>query len=138
MPLYDVKCSRSGKIFERQIPLAQFEEPIICSCQSPATRVISKPRIIVDNVGYHCPVTDKWIGSKREHRENLKQQGCRVLETGEKEANERQRLKMETEFDRGIEETVEKTIDSWDSDKREMLAKELQAGVDLQYARGIS
>lgn len=36
-----------------------------------------------DIAGYDCPVSGKWIGSRREHRENLKRKGCRILEHGE-------------------------------------------------------
>lgn len=137
MPLYDVKCSKSGQVFERMIRLADFEAPIICACTAPATRVISMPLISVENVGYDCPVTGRWIGSKREHRENLRQQGCRVLESGERENNERARVRAEAEVERQLDITVEKTIESWDSAKKERLANELERGnVDLQVARG--
>lgn len=37
-----------------------------------------------DIAGYDCPVTGQWIGSRREHRENLKRKNCRLLEPGEK------------------------------------------------------
>jgi hypothetical protein len=43
--------------------------------------------ISVEAVGYNCPVTGKWVGSKKAHQENLREQGCRVLEPGEKEFN---------------------------------------------------
>lgn len=36
-----------------------------------------------DIAGYDCPVTGKWIDGRRDHRENLKRQGCRNLEVGE-------------------------------------------------------
>ncbi|HEY6018995.1 MAG TPA: hypothetical protein VIY48_03615, partial [Candidatus Paceibacterota bacterium] len=67
--------------------MAKFEEEIKCACGSPARRVISAPLFSVDQTGYDCPITGKWISSKREHRENLAQHGCRVLEDGETQAS---------------------------------------------------
>lgn len=128
MPLYDIKCSESGNVFERLIPLANFQEPIFCSCGAPATRVISTPLFSVDQTHYTCPITGRYIGSKREHRENLKQHDCRVLETGEKELNERRRLEAEEAFDKKVEETVEREIDKMPSAKKEQLHNELVNG----------
>lgn len=134
MPLYDCKCE-AGHTFERMIKLADFEAPIICDCHAPAKRAISRPMISVENVGYDCPVTGKWIGSKRAHEENLRQQGCRVLEPGEKESATRSKAHAEADFERRLDETVERTIDSWSSDKKESLANELLGGADLAVER---
>lgn len=38
-----------------------------------------------DIEGYTCPVTGKFVDGRRDHRENLKRTGCRVLEPGEKD-----------------------------------------------------
>lgn len=136
MPLYDIKCSETGEIFERVIPLANFEEPIFCSCGAPATRVISTPLFSVDKTNYTCPITGRYIGSKRQHEENLKLHNCRVLETGEKELNEKRRLEAENAFEKQIEETVEREIDQMPSVKKEQLHNELVNGkLDLSVER---
>lgn len=136
MPLYDIRCETTGEIFERSIPLAKFEEPIFCACGSSARRVISTPLFSVDNTGYSCPVTGRWVGSKREHRENLKQQGCRVLEPGETEAAQRRHQADDEALFKKVEDTVEQTIESWSSDKKEKLHNELvNAKVDLAVER---
>jgi putative FmdB family regulatory protein len=135
MPLYDFECIENHR-FERSVKLIDFEVPQFCSCGAPASRAISAPRFSVDNVGYDCPVTGKWIGSKREHEENLKQQGCRVLETGEKEANERSRVKDEAAFEKKLEDSIERQIDQMSSTKKEQLANELINGkADLAVER---
>jgi hypothetical protein len=134
MPLYDVKCLRTKTTFERTIPLANFEEPIFCACGSPAQRVISKPMFSVDNTGYHCPNSGKWIGSKRQHEENLKKQDCRVLEPGEKEANEKRRADDNKHFEDKVEATVEREISHMPSASREQLYNEMIA-TDLEVAR---
>lgn len=135
MPLYDIQCSASGKIFERFIGLDDFEEPILCSCQHPANRVISPVRFSVENVGYDCPITGEWIGSKRQHNENLAKHGCRVYETGETEQAKKAKAAADAEFEKRLDDTVEKEFEAMPSAKKEALAAELTHGVDLGYTR---
>ena len=134
MPLYDLRCDK-GHVFERHIPLAKFEEPILCACHAPATRVISAPMFSVEQVGYTCPVTGKYIGSKRQHEENLRQQDCRVFETGEKELAQKRIAEQEAAFEKSVDQTVEKNFWSMPSEKREKIANELESGVDLASER---
>lgn len=135
MPLYDILC-QSGHKSEQFIPLEKFKEAIICSCGAPANRLISAPMFSVEDVGYTCPITDKWIGSKAEHKENLAQHGCRVFETGEKEAAIARRKAEDDAFDKAVETTVEKAVEAMPSDKREKLYSELtRQGLDAQVTR---
>lgn len=134
MPLYDFKCSEGHK-FERMVRLADFEAPQHCTCGAASYRVISAPMFSVDHTGYNCPVTDRWIGSKYQHEENLKRQDCRVLEPGEKELNMRKKAESESAFDRSIDETVDKAWESMPSDKRERIANELTSGVEVSVDR---
>jgi len=134
MPLYDCRCL-DGHKFERMIKLADFEAPIICACGTTAHRVISAPMFSVEQVGYTCPVTGKYIGSKRQHEENLRQQDCRVFETGEKELAQKRIAEQEAAFEKSVDQTVEKNFWSMPSDKREKIANELESGVDLAIER---
>lgn len=127
VPLYDFECLK-GHRFERMIPLREFEALVYCDCQTLAKRLISTPMFSVEQVGYDCPVTGRWIGSKREHRENLARTDSRVLESGEMEANQARKKQEEARFDRMIEETVEREIDSMDCGKKETLHNELVNG----------
>lgn len=136
MPLYDLKCL-AGHRSERHIPLSEFDAEIFCACGEKAFRMISRPMFMVDHTGYNCPITGAWIGSKREHRENLARNDCRVLETGEKEETLRRRAAEEAEFEKKLDETVERTFDSWDSGKKESLYNEVvNGGLDLAVERG--
>lgn len=135
MPLYDIVCD-SGHRSERFIPLEKFSDPIQCTCGLPARRAISAPMFTVDNVGYTCPVTGDWIGSKAQHRENLAKHDCRVLESGEHEANSRRRAEDDAKLDKLIEDHVEKQIESFSSEKKEQLHNELVNGkADLDVVR---
>jgi hypothetical protein len=61
-------------------------------------------------------------------RRTSKRTDCRVLETGEKELNERRRAEAEKAFDKKIEDTVEREFDKMPSAKKEQLANELVNG----------
>jgi putative FmdB family regulatory protein len=135
MPLYSYYCGSCNSRFDEFAKMDQSADPAICACGSLAPRVITATRISQDYEGYQCPVTDRWISGKAAHRENLKQTGCRVLEPGERETNERLRQRQEAEFDSKIEATVEKEIEALPSDKRERLANELLSGVDVSVER---
>lgn len=136
MPLYDIRCEKSGSTFERQIKLVNFSDPIFCACGSVAKRLISTPRFTVDQTDYACPVTGKRIASKREHENNLKRQNCRVLEPGETSAAEQRRKADDEALDKKVEETVEREIESYSSAKKEQLHNELvNGGLDVQLER---
>lgn len=135
MPLYEYRCKNTNKRFERFVPLQNFQAPQLCSCGGEGLRVISSVRINVESVDYQCPITGKHISSKYDHEENLKLHDCRVLETGEKEASERFRQQIEADFDRKVEETVEKEFEAMSSDKKEKLANELTSGLDVAVER---
>lgn len=136
MPLYDIRCKKSGSTFERQIKLANFSDPIFCACGSVANRIISTPRFTVDNTDYSCPVTGARIASKREHEENLKKQNCRVLEPGEHRLSAEGRKAADEALDKKVEETVEREIESYSSEKKERLHNELvNGGLDVQLER---
>lgn len=135
MPMYDLRCETSGKRFERMIPLRDFEAPVFCACKSLAKRLISKPMFVVEDVGYSCPVTAKWIGSKREHERNLSENNCRVLEPGEDTALSKKKQLSEDQFDKALEDTVEKEFESMPSDKKEKLSNEMLNGIDVSYER---
>ena len=137
MPLYDFECI-VGHRFEKMVPLAEFYHAVFCECKEIAIRQISAPMFTIDNTGYNCPVTNKWIGSKQSHSENLKAQDCRVLEPGESESNAHYRAKSDSDLESAIDKTVETTIDSMPSEKKEKLYAELtRGGADVEYSRGI-
>lgn len=134
MPLYDFKCGQGHK-FELFVPLANFDMVQFCSCGMPAVRLVSAPAIAVENVEYTCPVTGTPILSKRAHEDNLKRHNCILAEPGlEQELNSRRKAK-DAEFEKSIDETVEKEWDGYSGEKREALAKELLHGADLLVER---
>lgn len=133
MPLYDFRCE-AGHRFERMVKLADFELLQLCSCRVPASRVISAPMFNVDSTSYTCPVTGDYISSKHQHENNLRKQGCRVQEPGEKEEFFRRRDWAEKQVDAKVDESLERTWETLPSDTREKLANEVVAS-DITLAR---
>ncbi|PKR56351.1 hypothetical protein [Thalassospira lohafexi] len=71
----------------------------------PAPR--SGPYIASDYQAYDCPITGRSVDGKREHRENLKQHNCRVLEPGEtREAPKRSEEAFNTAVDRAVDKMM--------------------------------
>lgn len=134
MPLYEYKCGNGHK-FERFLKLEDYQEPQLCACTNPASRVISAPMFHVENVAYDCPVTGKWIGSKNQHEENLRKHSSRVFEPGERQRATRDKEADEAAFDKSIDDSVEKAYESLPSAKRERLANEVLGGMDVQIER---
>lgn len=134
MPLYDFECAQGHK-FERFVPLADFDMAQHCACGAASFRLISRVAIAVENVEYTCPVTGSPILSKRAHEDNLKRHNCILAEPGlEQELTSRRKAKDE-EFEKSIDQTVEKEWDGYSGEKREALAKELLNGADLTVER---
>lgn len=62
-----------------------------------------------DYAGYSCPTTGKWIEGRKAHRENLKRQGCRLFEKGERQEYIRNK---EREIDRNAERVAENMVNA--------------------------
>lgn len=136
MPLYTFACRACGyrdRLFRK---IDNRNDLTMCGvCNAEMERTLEAPRVVTDYAGYECPVTGKWIEGRRAHEENLKRQGCRILEPGEsREAMRNQQAEEESALE-SIAETAAKTVASWDSAKQERLANELSAGVDVDFVR---
>jgi hypothetical protein len=119
------------------VPLADFEVQQFCTCHAPAFRMISAPRFMVENVDYRCPITEKHIGSKRDHENNLSEHNCRVLEPGEAQASRKYREDSDRALDKQLDNAVDREWEVMPSAKKEKLATELLAGTDLAVERRI-
>ena len=136
MPLYDYQCVE-GHRHELFHPLAELDTTHICpTCRGVLHRCLSAPRVFGDYPGYNCPNTGRWVEGKRAHLENLKRQGCRILEPGESDAA-RNRIKAEeAAFDKSLDNTVEELVASLPPRQMEQLASEVQHGVTATVERG--
>lgn len=136
MPMYDYRCpdcTTHRVIFKK---LEQFENREFChKCNAQMERMISAPMVIGDYQAYNCPITGALIDGKRQHRENLKRHGCRVLEEGESAMVRKSAARADAQLDKEIDETVEEFVETLPTAKREQLVAEVQNGLDVQLTR---
>lgn len=82
---------------------------------------------------YECPVTSRPITSEAAHRQNLAQQGCRLLERGELEDSKKARQAAREAEDMQFAQTLDRAIDSLPPEKLELLA---QSDATVNVIRG--
>ena len=135
MPTYVFKCPFCHKQFERILRLADYDKPQVCSCGETAERQICAPAVRGDYPPYECPVTGRIIEGRRAHEENLRRHGCRVLEPGEDREASRRAAASEAEFDKTVEDTVERLVANLPEEKVCKLETEIKAGVTATVER---
>lgn len=136
MPTYLYQCPACAKRRDILKSLANLDREEPCeACQTPMERKLSAPAVVTDYAGYSCPVSGKWVEGRRAHEENLKRNGCRVLETGETDQVRRTAAAEEEAFDRSVEKTVEQFYEALPTEGREALATAVTSGLDVNIAR---
>jgi putative FmdB family regulatory protein len=74
MPLYDYQCPTCGKLAENVVrPMSEYKDGPIC-CDKPMRRYITSVRFnpvygAHDMPGYQCPVSERWVDSRKQRRE---------------------------------------------------------------------
>lgn len=134
MPLYEYRCPVGHK-FERFYRMAEDSSHALCSCGELAGKQLSAPVVRGDYAGYSCPITGKWIEGRRAHEENLARHGCRVLETGEASQAERARRNAEENFEKALDETIERELTTMGSEKVARLCNEVADGTTAVFSR---
>ena len=135
MPLYEYQCKYCGKRAEAYRPMSASAFPHPCSCGNFAARVLSPTPIRTDLPGYQCPVTGNWIEGRKAHEENLKRNGCHVLEGGEKEAAIRERELSDRRLEDAVAETAAREVAAMPPEKQRQLGDELSR-MNPSYERG--
>lgn len=141
MPLYTYRCPNCGKQTDMFLKMSESDAPQLWKhdCISPVPtyleKVITAARVVTDYPGYECPITGNWIEGRVAHRENLARHNCRVFETGEMENTRRMQEKLDKDMERQVDATVDQFIAELPSAKRDRLAAEMDAGLDVQYTR---
>lgn len=136
MPIYEFRCATCGgrpttayrKIDERH-------DGPLCACGEAMQLQISAPYVAPDYAGYTSPIDGRWIEGRKAHAEDLKRNGCRLYDPSEKDAIVKRREADDKALDDAVGETVDRTIASWDSRKREKLAAEMEGGMDVEVVR---
>ena len=98
MPLYTYRCAECGDESTEFSTIANRHKagPICCGAQKP---MIITPTQIQAQIlgggalqGYHCPITNKFVTSRKERREIMKRHN--VVEAGDKDSQSASRKKM--------------------------------------------
>lgn len=110
MPLYEYMCPQCEKSFTVFKKLSDYRTPAEHSCGTVGERIISRPMIAVDYPAYISPATGKLVQGKRQHEEDLKRSGCRILEPGERQDMERRKKEADVKEDKMIDKMVETTF----------------------------
>lgn len=110
MPMYEYHCKDCKVNFTAFKKLADYREPQNHNCGQEGTRVISKPMLAIDYPAYVSPASGKLITGKKEHLEDLKRTGCRLLEPGEGQDMQRRLKEADVKTDRLVDTMVEKTF----------------------------
>ena len=75
---------------------------------------------------YRCPITEKPVEGRVNHRENLKGKGMRLMEPGEKEQMLERKAHDARMLEKAMETTVGETVASWPQEKQAKLAQEAE------------
>lgn len=137
MPTYDFQCDGCGHAARDIIrSLSEYGLPCACPvCDAPMRQLLSAPHVVMDYAGYTCPVTGNWIEGRAAHRENLKRQGCRVLEPGETEQTRRAHSQAEARLDRELDATVDQLLASRPAHEIEHLCNAVADGMTATVER---
>lgn len=135
MPVYAYKCTSCGSEFDKFLPLSQYKTPQFCECGKLAEKQVTAAAVVPDYAPYTCPVSGKLISGRREHEENLKRHGCRVLEPGESAAAAARSAAEDAALDKAVDATTEEFIAKLPAEKKDKLAAEVEHGVDVAFTR---
>lgn len=136
MPLYLYNCATCNCKREVVRPIAQIDDPVDClRCAGGMTRRICAPAVRGDYAGYDCPVTGKRVEGRRAHEENLKRQGCRVFEPGEREAAQRAKTASDAALENLLANTAAELYAGLPSASKEKLAAEIDNGAEASIIR---
>ena len=136
MPLYDFKCLKCEKKFERLLPLARYDEIQACEgCGFPAERQVTMAMVAPDYEEYESPASGRMIRGRRERAEDFARTQTRPYELGEKEANMRAQAAEEAELDRQLEDTMDAELASMPTYQLEQLTNEVAAGATVALKR---
>ena len=123
MPTYESVCLKCGAEHEYIRTMAYCHDTPECCGVRTDKRILSAPLGIVDIPAYVSPVSGRWINSREQRKEDLKQAGCRPWEGMEQEQKEASRRAAYTEQkdDAALTVAAEKALAQMPHEKRKVL-----------------
>jgi len=134
MPTYLLKCE-NGHQFDRFLKLANYNDPQICECGSPAKRQITAPMIAPMFEDYESPIDGTPITSKAKRANDLAKSNCVPYEEG-MSANATSKWKQgEAKLEKAFDKTIDEEISKMSAKQQDALDSELRSGADIEYKR---
>lgn len=94
MPVYQCKCVKCGECKEVYLPLDEYNN-LPYHCGEQMERVFTPLHVIEDIKPYQSPLDGKWVTSRKQHRNSMKEHG--VIEVG----NEKLTRPMQKKYQAG-------------------------------------
>jgi putative FmdB family regulatory protein len=139
MPIYTRRCTECQHTYTTFHTIITRNTPVPCpKCLGNTERIIEAPAVHGDYAGYTCPITNAWIEGRAAHEANLAKHGCRVYEAGETREAQRRKASEDEAFLESVAESAARSVMQMPDEKRVALAKELDAGADVQYTRTVT
>lgn len=130
MPTYVYECAL-GHVFEVTMPMSAHTPRQQCVCGNVGVQVITAPTVFASkDICYDSPIDGRPITSMKARRDDLARNNCVEYDPEIKKDYARRVEREQAALERGIESTVEATIDAMPARKRERLESELKAGAD--------
>lgn len=135
MPTYCYQCEK-GHLFDRYLPLAEYDVPQRCDCGSGSRQLLLAPQIMVrKDIHYDSPIDGRPITNARARANDLARSNCIPYDPGMKQDAARRRDEADAALERNIDNTVEAEIGKMSSEKREKLQRELDGGMGIESVR---
>jgi putative FmdB family regulatory protein len=135
MPIYTYHCDNKHR-FETYLPVSRYDEPQTCECGASSKRIITAPMVFVKpDIRYTSPVDGRPITSRAQRRDDLARNNCIEYDPEVKKDFHRRIEREDREFDKAVDETVEREVAHMPARKREKLEAELAGGFDVQPVR---
>ena len=113
MPTYEYSC-KEGHIFERAIPVSDYQSKQTCDCGAEGRRIISIPRLVSvqRECNYDSPIDGRPITSRKQRLEDLARNNCREYDPGMRQDADRFRKQSDAALDRAVDKTVDAAIEA--------------------------
>jgi len=135
MPVYEYMCPE-GHQFERFLKLARFDEPQRClMCGEMGVKIPQASHLSIDTYEYVSPRTGRLIRGRAQRREDLLVSECVEWEPGFKEECARRSAEADRKEDARLDSLIDQEIEALPVRKREALAGEMEAGLDVTFER---
>lgn len=96
---------------------------------------ISAPAVRGEIQPYLSPVDGRLIDSRAKRREDLRANGAREWDSGMKEEFSRRTAEEDSRLEASVEHTIDSAIANLPARKRELLAAEMENGIDATIER---